>query len=131
MRSAEPETRLLSAVVSLAVRDTMHTPIGKKDLQLQPESASAFDFLFTDTSDGYFDLLNIDPGHYRRKLLEVMNDTSNSNVPFKAIDRRTFRINHKLWKRQYDRLGGRVSRDAEDDEADARSDAEETNDRSA
>jgi hypothetical protein len=109
----------------------MHTPIGKKDLQLQPESASAFDFLLTDTSDGYFDLLNIDPGHYRRKLIEVMNDTSNSNVPFKAIDRRTFRINHKLWKRQYDRLGGRVSRDAEDDEADARGDAEEANDRSA
>ena len=131
MRSAEPEIRLLSAVVSLAVRDTMHTPIGKKDLQLQPESASAFDFLLTDTSDGYFDLLNIDPGHYRRKLIEVMNDTSNSNVPFKAIDRRTFRINHKLWKRQYDRLGGRVSRDAEDDEADARCDAEEANDRSA
>lgn len=119
MRSAAPEIRLLSAVVSLAVRDTMHAPIGKKNLHLQRETASAFDFIFTDTSDGYFDLLNIDPGHYRRKLLEVMNDTSNSNVPFKALDRRTFRINHKLWKRQYDRLGGRVSRDAEDDEADA------------
>lgn len=119
MRSAAPEIRLLSAVVSLAVRDTMHAPIGKKNLHLQRETASAFDFLFTDTSDGYFDLLNIDPGHYRRKLLEVMNDTSHTDVPFKAIDRRTFRINHKLWKRQYDRLGGRVSRDAEDDEADA------------
>jgi hypothetical protein len=131
MRSADPETRLLSAVVSLAIRDTMHAPIGKKNLQLQRETASAFDFLFTDTSDGYFDLLNIDPGHYRRKLLEVMNDTSNTDVPFKAIDRRTFRINQKLWKQQYDRLGGRVSRDAEDDEADARGDAEEANDRSA
>jgi hypothetical protein len=131
MRSADPETRLLSAVVSLAIRDTMHAPIGKKNLQLQRETASAFDFLLTDTSDGYFDLLNIDPGHYRRKLLEVMNDTSNTDVPFKAIDRRTFRINQKLWKQQYDRLGGRVSRDAEDDEADARGDAEEANDRSA
>lgn len=131
MRSAEPEIRLLSAVVSLAVRDTMHVPIGKRDLQLKREAASAFDFLFTDTSDGYFDLLNINPWHYRKKLLEVMNDTSNSNVPFKAIDRRTFRINYKLWKQQYDRLGRRVSGDAEDDEADARGDAEEANDRSA
>jgi hypothetical protein len=125
MRSAEPEIRLLSAVVSLAVRDTMHAPIGKKDLRLQPESASAFDFLFTQACDGYLELLNIDPGHYRIKLIEVMNDTSNTDVPFKAIDRRTFRINYKLWKSEYARLGGRVARYADDDETDPRGYAEE------
>ena len=125
MRSAEPEQRLLAAVVSVAIRDTMHAPVGKRDFHLQPETASALDFLFTESSDGYFELLNIDPGHYRRKLLEVMNDTSHTDVPFRAIDRRTFRINYKLWKREYDRLGGRVSGDAEDDSLDARGDAEE------
>lgn len=115
MKSADPEFRLLSAVVSHAIRDTMHQPIGKRDLQIQRSTASAFDFLFTDTSDGYFQLLDIDPGHYRKKMLEVMNDASASELPFKAIDRRTFRINYKLWKQQYDRLGGRVSGDADDD----------------
>jgi hypothetical protein len=131
MRSIEPEVRLLSAVVGLAVRDTMHTPIGKKDLQLQPESASAFDFLFTESSDGYFEMLNIDPGHYRKKLIEVMSDTSSSEIPFKAIDRRTFRINLKLWKEQYDRLGRRVAGDASDDEEDSQFDVEEQPRRSA
>ena len=123
MQSAEPEIRLLSAVVSLAIRDTMQKPIGKKELRLQPETASAFDFLFTQSSDGYFEMLNIDPNHYRKKLIGVMNDTGYTDVPFKKEDRRVFRINYKLWKTEYDRLGGRVAIDEEENWAIARQNA--------
>ena len=121
-----PEIQLLSAVLAMAVRDSYIEPNkSQKGVSLNSVAASALDFLFTDMSDGYLQWIDIDPGHFRSKLLEQMNDTSYTDVPFKAFHRRCFRINYKLWKAEYDRLGGRVSGDEETDPDDARFDAEE------
>lgn len=120
-----PEQRLLAAVVAVAVRDCCSPPEGRRDLRLTRQAASAFDFIFTDLGDSFLQLIDINSGHFRRKLEEVMNDTSNTDKPFKAIARRAFRINHKLWKQEYARLGGRVAGNVEDDFADTFADFEE------
>ena len=120
-----PEQRLLAAVVAVAVRDCCSPPEGKRDLRLTRQAASAFDFLFTDMGDPFLELIDINSGHFRRKLEEVMNDTSNSDQPFKSIQRRAFRINYKLWRAEYARLGGRVAGNVEDDLADTFADFEE------
>lgn len=106
-----PEKRLVAAVVALAVRDACLPPIGKKDLILTSEAASAFDFLFTDLCEGYMTLIDMNPQHFRSKLIRAMYDASHRDKPIKAIARRAFRINHKLWSTEYARLGGRVYRD--------------------
>jgi len=120
-----PEQRLLAAVVAVAVRDCCMPPVGRHNLRLQPQAASAFDFVFTDLGDPFLELIDINSGHFRRKLEEVMNDTSNNDKPFKQIQRRAFRINYKLWRAEYARLGGRVAGNVEDDLADTFADFEE------
>ena len=121
-----PEQRLLAAVVSLAMRDTTAEPVKVgKHLEVNNDAASALDFLFTDASDAFLDLLDFNPQTFRKKLLEVMNDTSPKDIPFKSQQRRAFRINYKLWKTEYDRLGGRVARDEIEDDEDSRTHAEE------
>ena len=120
-----PEQRLLAAVVAVAVRDCCMPPVGRHNLRLQPQAASAFDFVFTDLGDPFLELIDINSGHFRRKLEEVMNDTSNTDKPFKQIQRRAFRINYKLWRAEYARLGGRVAGNVEDDLADTFADFEE------
>lgn len=120
-----PEQRLLAAVVAVAVRDCCMPPVGRHNLRLQPQAASAFDFVFTDLGDPFLELIDINSGHFRRKLEEVMNDTSNTDKPFKSIQRRAFRINHKLWKAEYARLGGRVAGNISYDDGDSFFDIEE------
>jgi hypothetical protein len=86
--------RLLSAVVSLAVRDSCQTP-GKKMLNQLPKDA--LDFLFNH-SDGYLELLDFDPEQFRKKLVSVMY-TKNPNPPYSLSqeDCRNLRINYQMW----------------------------------
>jgi hypothetical protein len=120
-----PEHRLLAAVVASAVRDCCLPPIGKRNVRLHPNAATAFDFIFTDSSDPFLELVDINAGNFKLRLQEAMNDTSNTDQPFKAIARRAFRINHKLWKSEYARLGGRVAGNISDDDDDSFVDFEE------
>lgn len=86
--------RLLSAVVSLAVRDACQTP-GKRMLNQMPRHA--LDFLFNH-SDGYLELLDFDPEQFRKKLVSVMY-MKNPNPPFSLSqeDCRNLRINYQMW----------------------------------
>jgi hypothetical protein len=86
--------RLLSAVVSLSIRDSCQTP-GKKMLNQLPRDA--LDFLFNH-SDGYLELLDFDPEQFRKKLVSVMY-TKNLNPPYSLSqeDCRNLRINYQMW----------------------------------
>lgn len=123
-----PEERLLAAVVGLAVKDATLPPVKleKRGIKLCSEAASALDFLFTPSCEGYLDYLEIDTGSFRKRLLKVMADTSKSDMPFKEIARRNFRINYTIWKEEYARLGGRVSGDEEESFSDTDVDEPET-----
>ena len=108
------EVKLISAVVGLAIRDATLPPHkGKRrgNLWLDSNAASAFDFLFTPACEGYLDMLDVDVGSFRVRLLKLMGDLSKNDKPFKDMQRRNFRINYKLWSDLYARLGGRVSSD--------------------
>lgn len=108
-----PETRLLSAVVGLAVKDSMQPPVQPthKDasVRMTDDAMSAFDFLFTETSDVFLEWLDIDPPAFRKRLLAQMSDLSTKDKPFKQMDRRYFRMNHALWQEMFNKIGGPVS----------------------
>jgi hypothetical protein len=97
---SQPETRLLAAVVSLAVRDLAHRPLleNKKPV-MTVEARSACRFLFSDSSDGYLDALNYDPEAFRAQLTRMMNNTSHEKIAgFDPMDRRVMRQNYQLWR---------------------------------
>ena len=112
-----PEQRLLSAVVSLAVKDCCDRPIKiDNKIWLSFNAASAFDFIFTESCEGYLEMLDIDPTHFRSKLLKLMaNDGPKKIASFDSMARRTFRQNYALWSDLHERLGGRVVSDEEKD----------------
>jgi hypothetical protein len=112
-----PEQRLLSAVVSLAVKDCCDRPIKiDNKIRLSFNAASAFDFIFTESCEGYLEMLDIDPTHFRSALLKLMaNDGPKEIASFDSMARRTFRQNHALWSDLNGRLGRRVVDDEEKD----------------
>jgi hypothetical protein len=86
--------RLLSAVVSLAVRDACQTP-GKKMLNQLPRDA--LDFLFN-TSDGYLEWLDFDPEQFRKRLVNTMY--AKKYFPIYGLsenDIRSMRKNYQMW----------------------------------
>ena len=86
--------RLLSAVVSLAVRDSCQTP-GKKMLNQLPRDA--LDFLFN-TSDGYLEWLDFDPEQFRKRLVNTMY--AKKYFPIYGLsenDIRSMRKNYQMW----------------------------------
>jgi hypothetical protein len=86
--------RLLSAVVSLAVRDSCQTP-GKKMLNQLPRDA--LDFLFN-TSDGYLEWLDFDPEQFRKRLVNTMY--AKKYFPIYGLsenDIRCMRKNYQMW----------------------------------
>lgn len=112
-----PEARLLASVVSLAVRDCCDRPTKHEGrIRLSFNAASALDFLFTPSCEGYLELLDIDPSHFRAALLKMMEDTSPKVISgIDTMDRRTFRQNYAIWSDLHDRLGGRVVDDQSKD----------------
>ena len=87
-------SRLLSAVVVLAIRDACQTP-GRKMLNQLPKNA--LEFLFYE-SDGYLEWLDIDPEQFRKRLVGVMY-TKNKNPPYSLNEQdcRNLRINYQMW----------------------------------
>ena len=90
--------RLLSAVVALAIRDVCQIQsVGR----LSENSRTGLNFIF-EHSDGYLSLLDIDPEHFRRKLLEFVFKNFNSKefipaIGLSQIERRRFASNYKIW----------------------------------
>jgi hypothetical protein len=96
---------LLSSVIALAVNDATTAPIKSKDSKfpMTIEAFTAMRFLFDETQSGlaeYATWLDIDPGHFRTKLREVMADNHpHPRAGFDAMKRRNFRQNYGLWLR--------------------------------
>lgn len=111
--------RLINAIICLAIMDSCKPPLKvkntlenseeKKSLMIHPESLHGINFLFrdTDTAILYFDFLEIDVGHFRKKLLECMDS---NNKKFQSVDyekmltpamRRAFRWNFRYWESKY------------------------------
>ena len=111
-----PEKRLISAIVGLALRDCTLPPIKLKRgrIRLDTDALTAFDFLFTEACEDYLEFLDIDPKVMRSRILTIMADTSKSIIPFNEMSRRAFRMNYRLWRDLYDRLGRGVFGDEEE-----------------
>lgn len=112
-----PEQRLLSAVVSLAIKDCCDRPLKiDNKIRLSFNAASALDFLMTESCEGYLELLDIDPVNFRAALLKTMKDNGPKDIgTLDSMARRTFRQNYALWSDLHERLGGRVVSDEEKD----------------
>jgi hypothetical protein len=94
--------RILAAVVGLAIQDAQMKPRAvytNKKLIPTDEAISGIDFLFR-TSDTYLNLLDIDPGHFRKKLLNLMFDMNRKIKQFEPIGRRNFRYNYQWMRKQ-------------------------------
>lgn len=111
-----PEVRLLSAVVALALRDLTKRPVpmGRHktrtpQYRLANEALTACRFLFTHHSDGYLEMLNIDPGAFRKNLLNLIENRQERKIgEFEPMDRRVMRHNHKLWQEMFAIYGDAV-----------------------
>jgi hypothetical protein len=94
---------LLASVVALAVADATSSPLKNEKMPLSTEAFTAMRFLFDETQSGlaeYATWLDIDPGHFRLKLREVMSDNSpHVRAGFDPMKRRNFRQNYGLWLR--------------------------------
>ena len=107
-----PETRLMSAVIHLAVLDVCLPPIRievekqkKKVLVMSYFAQNAYEFLFADHGDGYYMALDMDPTETKKRLVSLLLDLSH-NRPFDVTSKnlelisrkkRMFRINSKLY----------------------------------
>jgi hypothetical protein len=107
---AEACRRLLSAVVVVALRDACSVP-PKRGVGGMPISTDAFTAMrfFFDTSvsglNEYLAWFDIDAGQYRRRLKEVMWDSSAHRINgFESMDRRNFRYNYRMWEKLRDNL---------------------------
>lgn len=112
--NTQPEERLLSAVVTLAIHDACLPPIKitivvkekkKKVPVLCHLAQTAYEFLFKGGADGYYAALNMDPVETKKRLMEQLCDYSH-NKPFDITDKknellsrkkRLFKLNHRLY----------------------------------
>lgn len=107
---AQAARRLLSAVVVTALRDSCATP-PKRGVGGMPISTDAFTAMrfFFDTSvsglNEYLAWFDIDTEQYRRRLKEVMWDSSAHRINgFESMERRNFRYNYRMWEKLKDNL---------------------------
>lgn len=96
-------SRLLHAVIALSINDgCIAPPKGGGKRGVSSEAFTAMRFLFdTEQSgvDGYALWLDFNVENFRRKLLEIMSDTSPLVVAgFDPERRRSFRFNYAAWK---------------------------------
>ena len=82
--------KLVSAVVALAVTDTTK----KNDKHLDNDAKTALVFLFGDNVDPWLEMIDIDPGHFKRKLMDSMHS---SGGQFSDEQKRAFRMNYQMW----------------------------------
>ena len=93
-------SRLLSAVVALAVQDAQLPPRKTGKIRIPTDEAiSAIYFLFQH-SDSYLNLLDIDPEQFRDRLLKLMFEMNKKVVQFESFKRRNFRYNYQWMRRK-------------------------------
>ena len=106
--SATPERNLLSQVVLSALNDACKRPRKQKNangvehLRISRDAFTAMRFLFDPDVAGlneYALWLDFNADQARTKLLKLMKDDGPNKIgDWDPMDRRTFRINYKLWQ---------------------------------
>jgi hypothetical protein len=108
--------KLLWAVVFAAITDAKIKPIKvfPETLNLKTKitkannlkkyipnhhAKSAISFLFTDSSNGYFEYLNIDPEIFRKKLLKEVFYNKEKNNEWGKNQKRYFKFNYLYFKK--------------------------------
>jgi hypothetical protein len=95
--------RLIAAVIALAIKDACRGSRGK---MLTSDLASALNFLF-EHSDLYLSLLDIDPQHFRKRLVAYANSKKTGVVtPYNLTDfeRRCFAMNYRRWAQEHEQV---------------------------
>lgn len=100
---------LLSTVVLLAIADACIVPtrVRKGDkpptIPMPMDAFTAMRFLFDESVAGlneYASWLDMDPSQFRKKLLDMMFDSSpNTLSEFDPMKRRNFRQNYGIWRK--------------------------------
>ena len=114
INSTQPEERLLSSVITLAIHDACLPPVKitvikntkkKKVPVLCYNAQTAYEFLFQGGADGYYAALNMDPTETKKRLIEQLCNYTH-NKPFDITDKnnelvnkkkRLFKLNHRLY----------------------------------
>jgi hypothetical protein len=84
--------QLINAVIARALLDSFRAP--QADGKMDSHAKTAFDFLLGDTVDVWLELIDIDPGAYKKRLVDSVYSDKAS---FEDFQKRTFRINHQKW----------------------------------
>lgn len=70
--------------------------VTKDRLELHHHAVTAMNFLLTNSSDGYLELLDYDPPQFRIRMIEKMHSDEKSDL-YKDAAKVNFRENYKLW----------------------------------
>lgn len=89
--------RLLWAVIEQALLDACSIQ-PKKPSRSSREIGSAFDFLGGRGLDAYLELLDVDPGEFRRRLWDLMHRGAKFGETWTDRQRRAFRSNYQKWR---------------------------------
>jgi hypothetical protein len=77
-------------------------------MPISTDAFTAMRFFFDTSVSGlneYLAWFDIDAGQYRRRLKEVMWDSSAHRINgFESMDRRNFRYNYRMWEKLRDNL---------------------------
>lgn len=95
---------LIAGVIQQAIADAKESGVdrNRNPIQIQEQALDAVDFLFSQRSDPYFELLSIDPDAAREGILRRIRETTPGNLPVAASKRRlkeaqTFRLWYMAW----------------------------------
>jgi hypothetical protein len=92
---ATAEERLMLAVVLLAISDACTRPNARSPAGV---ALDAQDFIWSDRLDSFLNWLNMDPGWFRWRLTNVMENRSTGFVNhFTPEQRRAFRHNRRMY----------------------------------
>lgn len=96
---------LLATVVNLAVNDACQIP-GKE--RPSTDALTAMRFLFDETESGlneYAEILDINPGQFRSRLLKIMKTTSVGEINgYTESQRIYFMRNYRFWQQNPNQL---------------------------
>lgn len=100
--------KLLSAVVALAIQDSQLEPISRGRMNGQKEptdfALSALRFLFTSDSDGYLVALDMNPGQFRKRLVNTMYQEKKNIGENLYKNKRAFKFNYQFFYKYYTKI---------------------------
>jgi len=99
---AFPEMRILLATINMALLDACLKP---NKTPPDPIAMDAHDFIWGERLETFLHYTNLDPEWFRKNLTEVMENRSDKTENhFTADQRRSFRMNRKIYAKNRDKI---------------------------